>query len=71
MLAKDTSTIPVVGSRKRAQFEESLAALDIKLSADDLLRMEQAVPAEAVAGTRYDEQLMKMLDSERNESAAG
>ncbi len=28
-------------------------------------RIEQAIPASAVAGTRYDEHQMKMLDSER------
>ncbi len=66
VLAQGSSIIPVVGSRKRTQLQEALGALDIELSADDLLRIEQAVPVEAVAGTRYDEHQMKALDSERN-----
>jgi hypothetical protein len=30
-----------------------------------LARIEEAIPASAVAGTRYDERQMTMLDSER------
>jgi hypothetical protein len=40
-------------------------AAEIKLSAEDLRQIEAAVPASAVAGTRYDERQMAMLDSER------
>ncbi len=65
VLARGSGIIPVVGSRKRAQLRETLGALDMELSADDLAHIEQAVPVEAVAGTRYNEHLMRMLDSER------
>ncbi len=65
VLAQDPSIVPVVGARKRAQLIEALGALDIKLSPDDLARIASAIPPAAVAGTRYDEHLMKMLDSER------
>ncbi len=65
VLAQSANIFAVVGARNRTQLHESLAALDIKLSTDDLARISLAVPAEAVAGTRYDEHLMKMLDSER------
>jgi aryl-alcohol dehydrogenase-like predicted oxidoreductase len=65
VLAKGESLVPVVGARKRTQLEESLGALKIQLSEDDVRRLEEAVPASAVAGTRYDEHQMKTLDSER------
>ena len=65
------SIVPVVGARKRTQITELLDASEIKLSADDMMAIANAVPADAVAGTRYDERLMKMLDSERATSAAG
>jgi len=65
VLAQGSRIIPVVGARNRAQLQETLGALAITLSADDLARIERAVPADAVAGTRYDEHLMQMLDSER------
>jgi aryl-alcohol dehydrogenase-like predicted oxidoreductase len=57
--------VPVIGARKRTQLTESLGALQVELSPADLARIEEAVPASAVAGTRYDEHQMRMLDSER------
>jgi aryl-alcohol dehydrogenase-like predicted oxidoreductase len=57
--------IPLVGARSRKRLEESLGAIELKLSPEDLARMEAAVPAEAVAGTRYSEDQMAWLDSER------
>ncbi len=65
VLAQGADVVPVVGARKRPQLQDALGALEITLSADDLARIARAVPADAVAGTRYDERLMRMLDSER------
>jgi aryl-alcohol dehydrogenase-like predicted oxidoreductase len=55
----------VIGSRTRTQIAESLGALNVKLTADEIAELEAAVPAEAVAGTRYDPMQMKVLDSEK------
>ena len=57
--------VPLLGARTRAQLDDTLAALDISLSADEVAALEAAVPASAVAGTRYAEPQMKQLDSER------
>src|SRR5204862_6899505 len=65
VLEKDRRIVPVVGARTRAQLAESLGALSVKLSPEDLSRIEEAVPASSVAGTRYDAHQMRMLDSER------
>jgi aryl-alcohol dehydrogenase-like predicted oxidoreductase len=65
VLAKQPAIVPLVGARTRAQLAESLGALRIQLSPEDLARIEQAVPPSAVAGTRYDEHQMTILDSER------
>jgi len=65
VLAKDHAIVPLVGARTRRQLSESLGALDIRLSPEDIARTEEAVPAAAVAGTRYDEHQMRVLDSER------
>ena len=64
VLAKGRRIIPVMGARTRKQLAESLAALQVKLSAAELARVEEAIPASAVAGTRYDERQMRTLDSE-------
>jgi aryl-alcohol dehydrogenase-like predicted oxidoreductase len=65
VLAKGESIVPVIGARTRAQLAESLGALEVRLTPEEVARIEQAVPAADVAGTRYDEHQMKMLDSER------
>jgi aryl-alcohol dehydrogenase-like predicted oxidoreductase len=64
VLAKGGSIIPVMGARTRAQLQESLSALDVKLSGEDLKAVEDAIPLSEVAGTRYGEPQMKQLDSE-------
>ena len=64
-LAKGRNIVPVIGARNRKQLSESLAALRVKLTPGDLAHIEQSIPASAVAGSRYDERQMKMLDSER------
>ncbi|OUL24008.1 aldo/keto reductase [Nostoc sp. RF31YmG] len=65
VLAKGRNIIPVIGARKRTQLQESLKAVEVVLSPEELTRIEAAIPASAIAGTRYDEHQMKMLDSER------
>jgi aryl-alcohol dehydrogenase-like predicted oxidoreductase len=65
VLAKSKSIVPLIGSRTRAQLADSLRAIDVHLSPQDMAELEQALPESAVAGTRYDEHQMKMLDSER------
>jgi aryl-alcohol dehydrogenase-like predicted oxidoreductase len=63
VLAKSPNIIPVIGPRTRAQLRDSIGALDVVLTPDDVARIESAVPE--AAGTRYDERQMAMLDSER------
>jgi aryl-alcohol dehydrogenase-like predicted oxidoreductase len=65
VLAKSRSVVPLIGARTRTQLAESLGALAITLTPADLTRIEGALPASAVAGTRYDEHQMRILDSER------
>ena len=57
--------LPLIGARTRERLSESLAAGDLKLTAQDLAEIEHAVPAEAVAGTRYEAAQMAHLDSEK------
>jgi aryl-alcohol dehydrogenase-like predicted oxidoreductase len=54
-----------VTARTRKQLAESLGALDVRLSPAEIAALEEAVPASAVAGTRYNERQMRNLDSER------
>jgi aryl-alcohol dehydrogenase-like predicted oxidoreductase len=66
VLTRGQDIVPLVGTRRRASLSESLKALDLQLTADDMARIEQAIPAGAVAGERYPAPLMALLDSERD-----
>jgi aryl-alcohol dehydrogenase-like predicted oxidoreductase len=57
--------IPLIGTKRRDRLAEALAALEITFSADDLAAVEAAVPADAVAGQRYEATQMSALDSEK------
>jgi len=64
VLTKGSFIVPLIGARTRAQLSESLGALDVQLSSEDVVRIEAAIPPDAVAGTRYDARQMQILDSE-------
>ena len=66
VLARGNDIVPLVGARKRDRLAEALGALDVTFSADELKRIEQAVPLGAAAGDRYDKWGMSMLDSEKS-----
>ena len=65
VLAKGSTIVPLIGARTRAQLAESLGAVHVALTPAELRRIEEAIPASAVAGTRYGEDQMRVLDSER------
>ena len=64
-LARGEDIIPLVGARTRERLTEALGALELQLTAEEVERIERAVPADAAAGDRYNAQQMATLDSER------
>jgi aryl-alcohol dehydrogenase-like predicted oxidoreductase len=66
VLSRGEDIVPVIGARKRERLAEALSALDVAFSADELKRIEAAVPLGAAAGDRYDKWGMSMLDSEKS-----
>lgn len=65
VLSRGEDVIPLAGARTRRQLDDALKALDLHLTEADVCALEAAVPAHEVAGSRYDEHQMRMLDSER------
>jgi len=65
VLAQGDDVIPLIGARRRERLSESLGALDVQLSADDMAQIEAAVPPGAAQGDRYVPAQMALLDSER------
>lgn len=67
--AQGSDIVPLVGARKRHQFEESLKAFDFALTTEDLAVLEHAVPKDSVAGGRYPDAQLAHLDSEKGHAA--
>jgi aryl-alcohol dehydrogenase-like predicted oxidoreductase len=65
VLSRGEDIVPLIGARTRERLAEALAACELELSAADLERIEQAMPADRAAGGRYAEAQMAVLDSER------
>jgi aryl-alcohol dehydrogenase-like predicted oxidoreductase len=53
VLAQGDDVAPIPGTKRIAYLEENLGATDVKLTADDLQALQDAVPRDAVVGDRY------------------
>jgi aryl-alcohol dehydrogenase-like predicted oxidoreductase len=65
VMGRGRDIVALVGARTRERLAEAIGAIEIELGSEDLSALEQAVPADAVAGERYPAAQMGMLDSER------
>jgi aryl-alcohol dehydrogenase-like predicted oxidoreductase len=61
LLAQGKDIVPIPGTKRKERFDENLASLQIKLSAEDLKRISDAAPVGAGAGTRYPAEAMKRV----------
>jgi aryl-alcohol dehydrogenase-like predicted oxidoreductase len=59
LLARGDDVIPIPGSKRLAHLEENVGALDVRLDPTDIMRIDEAMPVGAAAGTRYPEPQMK------------
>ncbi|OLZ57050.1 aldo/keto reductase [Amycolatopsis keratiniphila] len=59
--AQGDDVVPIPGTKRRKYLEENVASVGLKLTAEDIAAIEEAVPADAVAGERYPEASMRML----------
>jgi len=62
VLAQDNNIIPIPGTKRRKYLEENLAAIDVKLTKEDLRRIDEIFPTGAAAGDRYPEHMMKIVN---------
>jgi aryl-alcohol dehydrogenase-like predicted oxidoreductase len=59
LLAQGADIVPIPGTKRKQRVDENLAALDIKLSPEEINRISAAAPVGAGAGTRYPADGMK------------
>ncbi|MBI3803225.1 MAG: aldo/keto reductase [Nitrospirae bacterium] len=62
LLAQWEEIVPIPGSRSRAHLEENLGALNVKLTLEDFLAINEVAPHGAAAGPRYPEQSMRAVN---------
>jgi aryl-alcohol dehydrogenase-like predicted oxidoreductase len=54
--------VPIPGTKRRKYLEENVDALEIRLSKEDLRRIEEAAPKGVTAGDRYAPQGMRTIN---------
>ena len=62
VLAQGRDIAPIPGTKRRSYLEENMGALEVKLTAADLARIDDASPKGAAAGTRYPEAMMSTVN---------
>jgi aryl-alcohol dehydrogenase-like predicted oxidoreductase len=61
LLTRGADIFPIPGTKRRERLEENAGAVSVRLSPDDLARIDQAMPPGAAAGSRYPEAQMKSV----------
>lgn len=62
LLAQGDDIVPIPGTKRRAYLEENIAAVELRLSPEEKSELNQALAPDAVAGPRYNERMMAMVD---------
>ena len=62
ILGQGGDIIPIPGTKKRRYLEENIGAVSIHFSAEELQQINEAIPAEAAAGSRYPERAMNAVN---------
>jgi len=62
VLAQGDDIVPIPGTKRRKYLEENVGALEVKLTREDLRRIDEAAPHGATAGTRYPEASMNSVN---------
>lgn len=62
VLAQGQDMVAIPGTKRRDRLDENLAALDIRLSADELKAIDAVFPPDVAAGTRYAGAMMHMVN---------
>jgi aryl-alcohol dehydrogenase-like predicted oxidoreductase len=62
LLHKGDDIVPIPGTKRRRYLEENVAAVDVRLSPAEMEQLDAALPPEVVAGPRYNESMMSLID---------
>ena len=62
VLARGEDIVPIPGTKHRKYLEENVGAVNVKLTPEDLRRIDEVAPHGAAAGPRYPEQMMELVN---------
>jgi aryl-alcohol dehydrogenase-like predicted oxidoreductase len=62
LLAQGNDIIPIPGTKRRKYLEENAGALGVKLTSDDLRRINEVAPKGAASGQRYPQTMMTLVN---------
>ncbi len=62
-MAKFPHVIPIPGTKRQSYLEENIKATDVKLTADEVAKLDDIFAPDKIAGDRYPESAKSMLDS--------
>ena len=60
LIRRHDDVVPIPGTSSIARLEENVAAVDVRLTAEDLDRIERAAPKGAAAGERYSPEMLEL-----------
>jgi aryl-alcohol dehydrogenase-like predicted oxidoreductase len=63
VMAQGSDVVPIPGTKRRKYLEENARAADLKLTENDLRRLNEVFPSGAAAGPRYPEHMMKLVNA--------
>jgi aryl-alcohol dehydrogenase-like predicted oxidoreductase len=62
VLAQGDDIVPIPGTKRRKYLEENAAAVDLKLTKEDLSRIDGVFPPDVAAGDRYPQSMMELVN---------
>jgi aryl-alcohol dehydrogenase-like predicted oxidoreductase len=62
VLAQGDDIVPIPGTKRRKYLEENAASFAVKLSSEDLRKINEVFPPESAAGARYPEHVMALVE---------
>lgn len=62
VLAQGDDLVPIPGTKQRKYLEENVGALEVRLSTEDLRRINEVFPHDVAAGMRYPEPMMRLVN---------
>ncbi len=62
VLAQGEDIVPIPGTKRRKYLEDNVGAVNVRLTPEDIRRIEEVFPSGAAAGERYPEHMMQLVN---------